>query len=80
MALQLSQILQRILSEETINFFELASVDRVGIPYSSETRNMCKIVNPSEVLVPCIWLLEVPDTWLQITENNDCWQFPILPL
>lgn len=55
MALQLSQILRRILSEETINFFELASVHRVGIPYSSETRNMCKIVNPSEVLVPCIW-------------------------
>lgn len=80
MAVQLSQILQKILSEENINSFELASVHRVGITHSSKTRNMCKILYPSEVLVPCIWLLGVPDTWLRIAENNNCWQFPILPL
>lgn len=53
---------------------------RIGIAWSSKTRNVGKIVYPSEVLVPCVWLLDVPDTWLQTTENDVCCQFPILSL
>lgn len=36
MALQLSQILWRIFSEETINSIELASVHKVEIAHSSK--------------------------------------------
>lgn len=80
MALQLNQILSFLLSEETISSFESASVHRVWIAHSSKTRNVCKILNPSEVTVPCIWLLGVLEAWLWTMENDDCWQSPILSL
>lgn len=80
MALQLSQIPWRIFSEETINSVELASVHRVDIAHSSKTRSVFKILTPSEVFLPCIWLLDGPNTLLQTTENGVYWQFPILPL
>ena len=68
MALQLSQFVWRILSEETINSFELASLRRVEIARSSKTGTVCVILNPCKVSVLAygVWVskpAESDDRW-----------------